>query len=157
MVAQLAQEGTKLSNRPAPVEATIRRFGTADLSRHGGWIMRRIQKLRPELSDRLIGSWLTGLINSNEYLFLYQDHAVALAQVMREETMSNKPIVRERFVFCEEGHEAEGAEFYLEIMRWAKNLGCDVVFVEELTDVSHELVRSKVGRVFERTQKFARV
>jgi hypothetical protein len=157
MVAPLAQAGTKLPNRPEPIENAIRRFGTADLAKHGGWIMRRLQKVRPDLNDRAMFTWLNGLIESNEHLFLYQEHAVALAQVMREEMLAGKPVVRERFVFAEEGHEDAAAELYTEIMAWAKNLGAETAIVEEMTDVPHELIKAKVGRVFERTQKYARV
>src|ERR1700758_3969089 len=104
MVAPLAQAGTKLPNRSVePIENAIRRFGIADLARHGGWIMRRLQKGRPDLNDRAMFTWLSGLIESNEHLFLYQEHAVALAQVVREEMLAGKPVVRERFVFAEEG------------------------------------------------------
>jgi hypothetical protein len=158
MAAHLAQEGTKVPNRSQePIPNAIRRFTLADLSQHGAWIAQRLMKLRPELTDRQLRTWLTNLIESNAHLFLYQPHAVALAEVVREESLAGKPVVRERFVFMQEGHDAEAAEFYVEFMRWAGSLGAEQVIVEEMTDVPHELVRAKVGRVFERKQFFARV
>jgi hypothetical protein len=144
---------------PAVVDRTevTRRFGMADIQKHGGWIMKRLQKVRPHLSDAHILTWLKGIIGSNEYLFLYQDHGVALCQAMREETLDPRLIVRERFVFAEEGHEREAAEFYANFVNWAKAQRADTLIVEEMTDVPHDLIKEKVGRVFERKQFFARL
>jgi hypothetical protein len=135
----------------------VRRFDIADLQKHGGWIMKRLQKARPHLSDPYIMSWLRGIIYNNEFKFLYQEHGVALAQVVMEETLERKPVVRERFVFVEEGFEAAGAEFYTEFLRWAKDQQIGTLIVEEMTDVPHELIKEKLGRLFERKQIFARL
>jgi hypothetical protein len=145
-----------LGNAVAPPPAT-RRFEIADLAKHGGWILRRLQKARPSLSDAQIMQWLKSVIYSNEHLFLYQEHGCALAQTVREETLENKPIVRERFVFAEEGHAEGAAEFYEHFLQWAKNQGVSTIIVEEMTDVPHEAIKEKLGRLFERKQVFARV
>jgi hypothetical protein len=148
-----AVEGNPAIAGPAPV----RRFDMADLQKHGGWVMKRLQKARPTLGEPQIMAWLKGLIYSNEHLFLYQEHGVALAQTVREETLDGKPIVRERFVLAEEGHAEAAAEFYTEFLQWAKNQGVTTILVEEMTDVPHDLIREKLGRLFERKQVFARV
>jgi hypothetical protein len=134
-----------------------RRFEIADLQRHGGWIMRRLQKARPTLSEPQIMQWLRSVIYSNEHLFLYQEHGCALAQTVREETLDGRPMVRERFVFAEEGHAEGAAEFYGHFLQWAKNQGVSIILVEEMTDVPHDAIKEKLGRLFERKQVFARV
>ena len=102
-------------------------------------------------------TWLKSLIYSNEYLFLYQEHGCACAQTVKEETLDGKPIVRERFVFAEEGHTAEAASFYSEFLQWAKNQGVTTILVEEMTDVPHDMIKERLGRLFERKQIFARL
>src|ERR1017187_9736944 len=117
----------------------VRRFEIADLNRHGGWIIKRLQQARPTLSDQQVMSWLKGIIYSNEYLFLYQEHGCACAQTVREETLGGAPVVRERFVFAEEGFQAEAASFYSEFSQWAKHQGVTTMIVEEMTDVPHDM------------------
>jgi hypothetical protein len=145
-----------LGNAVAPPPVT-RRFEIADLFKHGGWILRRLQKARPSLSEAQLMQWLKSVIYSNEHLFLYQEHGCALAQTVREETLAGLPVVRERFVFAEEGHAEAAADFYDHILQWAKNQGVVTIIVEEMTDVPHDLIKEKLGRLFERKQVFARV
>jgi hypothetical protein len=162
-VAEIKRETTKMPNvasvignavAPPPV---TRRFDIADLNKHGGWILKRIQQARPTLSDPQIMQWLKSIIYSNEFLFLYQEHGCALAQTVREETLAGTPVVKERFVFAEEGHTEGAAEFYTHILWWAKNQGVATIVVEEMTDVPHDAIKEKLGRLFERKQVFARV
>ena len=61
--------------------AFIRRFELADLSKHGPWLMKRFLAKFPEMGEKQIAGYLNGMITNNEHIFLYQDHAVALAQV----------------------------------------------------------------------------
>src|SRR5579864_8355295 len=132
---------------PLPTRAplVVRRFELPDLTRHA-WIVPRIAKAYPHLTERTTAGWLTGLIYSSEYLFLYQEHAVALAQLVRSHTLSPAPVVHERFVFAEsEDHMDAAAEFYTEFARWAKHHGARTIIVEELSDVLHEKVREKLG------------
>lgn len=134
----------------------IRRFELADLSQHGGWIMERLLRQYPHQTERTLAGWLRGILSLNTSLFLYQPHAVALAEVVRFHTLSAEPVVVERFVFCQKGHEAEAAEFYDEFRTWARHLDAKTLLVEELSDVPHELVTARVGRIFTRQQKFAK-
>jgi hypothetical protein len=145
-----------LGNSVAGLPA-VRRFEIADLNKHGGWILKRLQQARPTLSDAQVMQWLRGVIYSKEFMFLYQEHGCALAQTVREETLEGTPIVRERFVFAEEGHATEAAEFYTSFLQWAKNQGVTTILVEEMTDVPHDLIKERLGRLFERKQVFARL
>ena len=142
---------------PTAPEPVVRRFEIADLNKHGGLIIRRMRQARPTLGDPQVMSWLKGIIYSAEYLFLYQEHGCALAQTVKEETLENKPVVRERFVFAEEGFQAEAASFYTEFAQWAKNQGVSTMIVEEMTDVPHDMIKDRLGRLFERKQVFARL
>ncbi|MDE2098999.1 MAG: hypothetical protein KGL39_17225 [Patescibacteria group bacterium] len=113
------------------------------------------------MNDRAAATFLQTILWNNEWLFLYQEHAVALAQVMSAHTLDAKPLVYERFVWVEDKEDKEqvrhAAEFYTEFYRWAKSLGADVIIVEENTDVSHDYIKEKLGRIFSRAQQFARV
>ena len=138
---------------PAP----IRRFGAADLSKHGGWILRRLTAAYPAKGEQNIAGWLRGTIDANDSLFLYMEHGVALFQVISTDTLVGKPVVYERFVFAEEGYSREAAALYSEVERWAKALGVEQIIVEKMTDIDHELIKEKLGRLFTRQEIFARV
>lgn len=139
----------------------IRRFSEADLSEHGGWIMRRLIERYPHQNERGIANFLRGLLNSNEHLFLYQDHAVALAQVVRTFSLEALPIVQERFVWAEDPSNAlhihAAAAFYDWFASWAKGMETDKIVVEEMTDVPHEKIKEKLGRLYTAPLTFARV
>jgi hypothetical protein len=138
----------------------IRRFELGDLSRHGGWLIPRLVTAL-ELPEQRLGGWLRSMIDNNEHLFLTQEHSVALAEMQRANGLADKPIVRERFVLAENPedvmHVKEAAGFYDEFHRWAKNLGAEIILVEELSNVPHDLIKEKLGRIFSRQQQFARV
>ena len=140
---------------------TIRKFDTADLTTHAGWIIPRMIKSYPHLSERSVAGFLQTINYNNEYLFLYYTHGVALAQVMSAHSLDASPIVYERFVWVENPEDKDqvkaAAEFYVEFARWAKHLGALVLIVEENTDVSHDLIKEKLGRIFSRQQQFARI
>ena len=141
--------------RPPP--APIRRFGAADLSKHGGWILRRLTAAYPTKGEQNIAGWLRGTIDSNDSLFLYMDHGVALFQLTTTDILVGKPVVYERFVFAEEGYAKEAAALYTEAERWAKSMGVEQIIVEKMTDIDHELIKTKLGRLFTRQEIFARV
>lgn len=148
----------KIVEMPAP---TIRKFDTADLSQHGKWIVPRMMQAFPHLNERGVASFLQTINYNNEYLLLFAETGVALAQVMSAHTLDAKPIVYERFVWVENREDKEqvkhAAEFYVEFHRWAKRIGVEVIIVEENTDVPHDLIKEKLGRIFNRQQQFARV
>src|ERR1700675_4603352 len=132
----MAEPALKIVETPAP---TIRRFDTADLSQHGKWIVPRMTQTYPHMNERAVATFLQNVLWNNEYLILYQDTGVALAQVMSSHTLHAKPVIYERFVWCENKEDKQqvknAAEFYTEFLRWAKRLSADVMIVEENTDV----------------------
>ena len=142
-----------------PIEApsTLRRFALPDLSQHGTWLLPRLIQQHPHLNDRFILGWIRTLLYDTANLFLYQDHSVALFQLTSVYSLAPKPEIIERFVFCQEGFQKEASNFYEEVARWAKSQGVEKVWVEELSDVPHEMIKDKIGRIFQRQQQFARV
>lgn len=151
----------ELPGAPVAIIPAIRRFEVPDMAGKGMWITRRLLESFPHLSERQLVGWLNGLIYSPEYLFLHQHHAVALAQLVSTTTLSERPVVQERFIFVEDKDDAEqvkaAAEFYSEFSRWGMSKNADVMLVNELTDIPEALIREKLGRMFPRTQTFCKL
>lgn len=145
-----------------PVEfPPIRRFQEPDLVEHGGWIMDRVKRMYPHLNDRHLANWLRGLIEPSEYLFLYREHAVALAQRVQVFQLNPVPIIWERFVWAEdpqhEEHVLSAADFYNEFLRWAKTQQIDKIIVAESSDVPPEMIKDRLGRLYDMHMTFAKV
>lgn len=124
---------------------TITRFMTADIMKHGKWLVPRMLKAYPELSEHSAVGWLKGFVTNNEYLFLQQDNSVALAQLMPGYTLVPAQIVQERFVWCADPKNEEqvrqAAGFYHEIYAWTSKLaGVTNIIVDENTDVPRALI-----------------
>jgi len=140
-----------------PPNPTVRRFALPDLSAHGPWLLPRLEQSFPHVNQRFILGWIRNLLYDNANLFLYQDHSVALFQLTSIYSLAPKPEIIERFVFCQEGFQKEAANFYEEVLRWAKPQNVERIRVEELSDVPHDLIKDKIGRVFTQEYRFARV
>ncbi len=140
-----------------PPEAEIRRFQLPDLFKHGSWMVKRLLSVYPHKTREQLEGWLRGIIAHNEFLFLYSDHGVALGTFMREDPLSEKPHFQEIFVLAQDGHKEEAAAFYDEFVRWSKQLGITVMVVEVMSDVPHEAIKARTGRIFTRELKFARL
>lgn len=142
----------KLRDPPA-----IRRFELPDLFKHGPWLVKRLLQVYPHKTREQLEGWLRGIAGHNEFLFLYMEHGVALATFMREDPLAPKPYVQEIFVLAEEGHAEECAVFYDEFARWARGLGIDIICVEKMSDVPHESIKARIGRIFTRQVQFVRL
>lgn len=155
----MAEPALKLvEEMPAPV---IRRFSSADLSKHGAWVLPRMLQAFKHMSERSAASFLQTIEFNNEYLFLYHEHGVALAQVMSAHALDGSNVIYERFVWVKDKDDKEqlkhAANFYIELQKWAKSQSVEVIIVEENTDVPHDMIKEKLGRIFSRAQQFARV
>jgi hypothetical protein len=132
--------------KPVP---PARRFEIPDLDRHAVWFLPRFMKAYPHLDQRQAVGFLRGVLYSNEFLFLYQDHAVGLAQSVSEHTLQAQPVIWERFVFCENPdnaeHVAQAATFYEEIARWAKRKNVSSLVVKQVSDVPDAVIEDKLG------------
>ena len=143
------------------IPAPTRRFELADLSRHGPWLMKRFAQKLPDIHERFVAGYLSRLVYDNEHFFRYQDHAVALFQLIHSPGIKTVKIVQERFVWVEDKEDKNqiknAAEFYYEFLKWAKSQSAEVIIVEENTDCPHDMIKEKLGRIFSRAQQFARV
>jgi hypothetical protein len=146
---------------PAREMAFVRRFELADLSKHGPWLMKRFAAEFPEVHERVIAGYLRGLIEQAEYMFLYQDHAVALAQLINLPGFQVKRAVQERFVWVEDKADKaqleDAADFYEHMKQFAQRRDAQTMFVCEKTDVPKELIQQRLGRLFDTKITHARV
>lgn len=139
----------------------IRRFERPDIDKHAAWFIPRLLKAFPHLTERSVYTWLLNILDSNEYLFLYLDHGVALAQAVQY-GLRAEAVIEEQFVWIEDPTDketqADAAFAYQHFYEWAKRKGLSTVIVEENTNVPHDLVaRALDKRLFERKQIFAKV
>lgn len=141
--------------------ATVRRFESPDLSRHGAWLMKRFQLKFPNFTEQAIGGYLSGLIYNNEHMFLYQPHAVALAQLVHSPGIRPVKLVQERFVWVEDRSDKsqleDAADFYLHMRQWGKRQEAERIIVCEETDVPKTLIEVRLGRIFDTKVSHARV
>ena len=141
-----------------PVEP--RRFQIPDLDTHGGWMVDRMCETFTHFNPRSAANSLRSIIYSNEYMFLFLPNAVGLAQTVRDFTFEPLPVVRERFVWCrdrtDKAAQIAAGILYEEFSKWARHQGCEIMIVEESSDVPHEEIRERLGRVYSRQQQFVR-
>lgn len=141
--------------------ATVRRFELADLSTHGGWLLKRLAAIFPDLGERAIAGYLTNLVYNNEHMFLCQPHAVALAQMTSSPGIRPTKLVQERFVFVEDKNDKEqledAADFYINMRQWGRQAGAERIIVMENSDVPKSLVELRLGRLFDTKISHARV
>lgn len=142
------------------IDFAPRRFQIPDLNTHGAWVLPRLQQTYG-LDERTALSWLRALVYDNTSLFLFQDTAVALAQIESANTLEAKPVVRERFVWVRDKQDKDqvtlASFFYPEIALWGRRQGAEIMLVEESSDVPHDMIKQHVGRIFTRQQQFARL
>lgn len=139
----------------------LRRFERPDIERHGAWLVPRFLTAFPHLNSHQAMSFMVNVLYSNEFMFLYQPHGVALAQIMLEQTLQEEPIVWERFVFLEDPkdarHIAEGIEFYAEFERWTKQKHAKQLVVEQCSDVPTDAIKEQLGRILIKPLRIAQV
>lgn len=143
------------------VPAPVRRFEMADLSQHGPWLLKRLLAKFPDVNERYVAGYLSNLVYNNEHLFLYQPHAVALAQIVTSPGIKPIKIIQERFVWVEDPKDKEqlenAADFYSEMRVWGKRQGAERIFACEDTDVPKPLIIARLGRLFDVTVSHARI
>jgi hypothetical protein len=141
--------------------AFIRRFEIADLSRHGPWLMKRFLAKFPEMGEKQIAGYLSGMIVNNEHVFLYQDHAVALAQIVFSPGIKPVRVIQERFVWVENREDkdqlSDAADFYDQFKVWAQRQSVERIIVCEDSDVPKTLIEQRLGRVFDTKVSHVRV
>ena len=143
------------------VPAPTRRFELADLSQHGAWLLKRFSAKFPDMTDNTIAGYLQGLLYSNEHLFLYQDNAVGLAQLVYSAGIRPVKVVQERFVWIKDRNNKEwcenAADFYSEMQQWGKRQGAERIIACEDSDVPKALIEARIGRLFDTKISHARI
>jgi len=139
----------------------VRRFERPDIDKHAAWFIPRLLKAFPQLNERSAYTWLLNILTSNEMLFLYMDHGIALAQAVQY-GLKPEPVIEEQFVWVEDPDDKEQVEdashFYTHFMEWGRRKSLSIMIVEENSDVPHEMVRERLDkRLFERKQVFAKI
>lgn len=154
-----AQRAAPLTQAPAEPIVT-RRFQLPDLSEHGQWLVERLSQIYPGVLPQVLISRLNTILYNNEFLFLYQRNAVAVAQLVRGNTIQPKPNVQEWFVFVRDRDDpkqvADAATFYADFARWGRAQDCDAILLSDTTsDVPADEIKKHVGgRLAERRQLF---
>ena len=155
----MAEAALKIEEVREP--AFVRRFEIPDLSRHGGWLMKRFELKFPDMREQAIAGYLRALIFDNEHHFMFQDHAVALFQFVYSPGIKPVKLVQERFVWIEDKTDKaqleDAADFYVAAHRWAKSKEAERIIVCEDTDVPKSLIEIRLGRVFDTKVSHARV
>lgn len=158
----MAEVALKEPEVEAAVEIPFtRRFQSSDLSKHGPWLFPRLSKLFMHMSDGRLHGWLLDMMGQNDFMFLYQDHGVALA-MLRSDSLRPDAVVEEIFVWVEdpanEEHLRAGAYFYVHFDEWAKRKSVPTVLIEQNTDIPRKLIAEATGkRIFEAKLAYMRV
>jgi hypothetical protein len=146
--------------RPVVVANTLRRFEVPDIDHHF-WMISLFKKAYPHLEERAIPGWLRSVVYQNDYLALYQENSVGLAQAVRPDPFTPRLVVWERFVWVKDpkdaAHLAEASLFYERFKRWAKDQDAEALVVGTCSDVPVDMIKAKVGRLVERKQLYATV
>ena len=141
--------------------APVRRFEIADLSTHGPWLLKRFALAFPDMTEKAIAGYLNGLVFNNEHLFLYQDNAVALAQLVHSPGIRTLKVLQERFVWVKDREDKQqlldAADFYEHFKTWAKRQDIERIIVCENTDVPKSMIENHLGRLFDTKISHARV
>lgn len=146
---------------PAPVveftPVPSRRFGLPDLHDKGPWLLSRLRVKYPHLQDKQLFGWIRGMIDSPESMFLRTEHAVMLAQI-EHESLSALPTVIERFVLVETADAMhEGTSLYVDMMRWARGLNAERMYVHLHSDVPLTHIEERLGGLMAQRRMFAKV
>jgi len=150
-------------NKPVPpvFGADTRRFELPDLDRHATWFMPRFIAAFPHLNERQAIGFLRSVLYSSEYLFLFQEKGIALAQTLGAHALEAQTVIWERFVWVEDPQNEKQVEaasyFYERFADWAKRKTVSNIVVEQNTDVPLELIRARLKRITTVEQKVARV
>src|SRR5205823_1231264 len=112
----------------------VRRFTIVDMPSGGLWLLDRLRKKWPTISEGSLRAKITCWSTSNEFLFIRNDLAVGLAVAMRD-NMDGRQYVRAIFTFARDGApqsslgEKAIVALYRHMREWAKSMrACRVYF-----------------------------
>jgi hypothetical protein len=118
----------------------IRRCTLADMPEWEAWLIGRLRQKWPTISDVSFRGKLNGWNASNEFLFIRNDLAVALAIAMRD-NMDGRSYVRAIFAFARDGAaqsspgERAIVALYRHMREWAKSMRATRVYFSGRSDI----------------------
>lgn len=127
-----------------------RRMQLPDVMQKGVWLVGELKERFKSTEGEMI-NWMRSITVTpgNEFMFIRTDHAIALAHCLRE-PLSSRPIVQEQFVLVEdEKYMEEGGYLYECLKRWALNLQAYQLRVENFTNVPRQMVKERLGDLYE--------
>lgn len=138
-----------------PHTLSVRRVNLPDLSEKGQWLVDRLKEKFTDYQDSALMGWLRSLTTEdNSRHFVRTDRAFALSEI-RMEKMTTQPTIIDRFVLIEEGADvSEGQALYLDMARWAGNLGASEIAINNKSDVPRDFIEEVLGKVIERKQLY---
>lgn len=148
----MAAQAQQTQQEPTADYGAPRRLQPADLTEHAQWLLPRVTRSFPHITQRFAIGWLQSLLFSNQALFLYMPCGVALAETTQSFSLDPAPTIIERFVWLrdpkDKAQQAAGLLFYDEIMRWAQQQQVERSILLENSDVPIPDVERRVGRLF---------
>jgi hypothetical protein len=118
----------------------IRRFALADIPGWCPWLLEQLREKWPTISETTLVAKIRGWNAGNEFLFIRNDLAVALAVVLRD-NMDGRPYVRAIFAFARDGaaQSSPGEHaiiaLYRHMAEWAKSMRAIRVYFGGRSDV----------------------
>ena len=142
-----------LSEPVVAYAATTRRVARADVEQLRHWLCQRLAKRYPERNQDAIYIWLVQAVDSNEYHFVRNDRAIALAGIQYRVMKPARVVEEFAFELGYDGSEevqpdrTVSASLYPEILRWAKGMGAKQVLLLEFSDSTLAATEKTVGEL----------
>lgn len=158
MVAKAVTPVLAPATMPIDMNETVTKFNVPDLNTHGAWLLERLRKRYPHVTDQRIAGWLRCMIGTHTALFIKATDTVGLAVIGDSSAFDVRPIVEEVFVYsAPDADRGRGCLIYKRFLAWARSMNAAELRVEADTDVPRELVQQIVGRVRKRDQAYVEI
>ncbi|MDE2097087.1 MAG: hypothetical protein KGL39_07560 [Patescibacteria group bacterium] len=149
-----------LSSEPYLARAEISRFSFNDFTTRGTWLIDRMRKIWPDLTERNTFGWLRNCIDSKEYHFTKTDRAVLMG-IVTSVQLTIAPRVEEIFVFVDDPSDpiaqAHGALLYRDLRTWAMTCGASEILVANHSDVHEAFMEFALGEILQRDISFVKL
>lgn len=125
----------------------VSRFLSVDVPHRGQWLLDRLCKKWPHISNQNFQGRVLGWIGSNSHFLAKTSHAIGLARVVRTECDLH-PIAEEVFLFLDDRkYDRDAYAFYQATGKWAKNLGAVEYIIARCSDCPTSALVRNIGAV----------
>lgn len=131
----------EVSERKLPdtkIVSVVSRFTLPDFSSRGPWLLEKLKPLWPQMNANNYTNHLAFYMNSNEFIFIKNDDAVALG-MRQQKPFETAPYVEAIFGFVDD-YKRNGPklmQLYREMIRWGKTLGATEFRPGHISDIPH--------------------